>query len=187
MRVVRFVTERSLSREVLATTSLGLLLSAVVAGSGLRRRFPVPASDWNPTAIKATFDGALIDDNHHLLLYYVLNNTTDRDYRLSDGSNVTMMMKLRGQPRSLREVSAADLKVFYPISVLSRQRQIVVVKYLRRAYDFRTQLKFHATAKEEQAFQEKLKAFVRGQSPDLGGFVLFDKASGYRIDLPCDF
>jgi hypothetical protein len=137
--------------------------------------------------MKVTFDGAMLDDGRHLLLYYVLNNATDADYLLKDGSKVAMMMKLRGQARSWRELSTADLKVSYPIFVPSRQRQIVVVKYLRRTYDFQLQLKYHASAKEEQAFQEKLKAFVRNQSPELGGFVLFDRASGYRIDLPCDF
>ena len=134
-----------------------------------------------------TFDGVTLNDKHYLLLYYVLNNATDTDYRLRDGSNVVMMMKVRGQSGGERELSPSDLTVFYPIFVPSRQRQIVVVKYLGQTYDFRLQLKLHASPKEEQAYHDKLGVFVRHQSPNLGGFVLLDKASRYRIELPVDF
>jgi hypothetical protein len=129
----------------------------------------------------------MLDDGHHLLLYYVLNNATGTDYRLKDGSNVTLMMKVRGQAGGEHDLSPAELNVFYPIFVPSRQRQIVVVKYLGQTYDFRLQLKLHASPKEEGVYHEKLKAFVRHQSPGLGGFVLLDKASRYRTDLPVDF
>lgn len=137
--------------------------------------------------MRVTFDGVMLDDGHHLLLYYVLNNATDADYQVKDGSNVIMMMKVRGQPGRGRELSAANVRVSYPIFVPSRQRQIVVVKYLGQTYDFRLQLTMNPSPKEEQAYQEKLKALVRRQSPDLGGFVLFDKATRYRIDLPLNF
>jgi hypothetical protein len=166
--------------------NLVLWLSLAVAGSGLQRPPAIATLAWNAAALKATFDGVALDDDRHLLLYYVFKNTTNADYRLEDGSNVVVMMKLRGKHPGWRELSPQDLRVFYPIFVPSRQRQIVVVKYLRGTYGFRPQLKLHASSKEEQAFQARLKAFVRIHSPDFGTLVLFDKTAGYRIDLPWD-
>lgn len=174
------------SPRVLSGANLVLWLSLAVAGSALQQPPVTATRTWNAAALKATFDGVALDEDRHILLYYVFKNTTNADYRLENGSNVVVMMKLRGKHPGWRELSPQDLRVFYPIFVPSRQRQIVVVKYLRGTYDFRLKLKLHASSKEEQVFQEKLKAFVRIHSPDFASLVLFDKTAGYRIDLPWD-
>ena len=143
----------------------------------------MPEGAWNSKAIEAVFDGIMLDEDKHALFYYVLKNATDSDYRLSRGPNVAIMMKLRGQKQLLRELSDQQLRLSYPISIRGRQRQIVTLQDLRRTYNFKERLPEHPGVEAYQPYQKKLEAFIQSQSPDFDGFVLFDKAHHYRIDL----
>lgn len=145
-----------------------------------------PAGAWDSQAIRATFDTVRIDDNRHLLFYYVLNNLTDADYRIDDGTNIVVMARRRGQRNVLIKLSEKDIKVFYPIVLPAKQRHILVVRDLRRRYRFESELKEteNPTPKQELAEQKKLQRLIERASPSFNGFALFDKASGREIDLP---
>jgi hypothetical protein len=145
-----------------------------------------PSGSWDSQAIHATFDTVRIDDNGHLLFYYVLNNLTESDYRIDDGTNMVVMARRRGQRNALIELSEKDIKVFYPIVLPAKQRHILVMRDLRRRYKFESELKEkeNPTPKQELAEQRKLQRLIERASPSFNGFALFDKASGREIDLP---
>ncbi len=144
-----------------------------------------PPGSWDSHAIQVTFDGVLVDENKHVLFYYVLNNMTDMDYRISDGSDVVVMGKQRGTKNTLVELSVEQVKVFYPIILPAKQRHILVIRDLRRTYkSFHGELKENPTPKEEQAYHNNLEALIDRLFPNFNGFVIFDKASSREIDLP---
>ena len=156
-------------------------------GGALARPEPAskPVGSRNSDAIRATFDAVRIDDDHHLLFYYVLNNLTDQDYRIADGSNVVVMAKRSGKSAPT-ELSATDIKVFYPIVLPAKQRHILVMRDLRRTYRFKSVIKEkeNPTPRQEQAEEKRLEALIDRVSPGFHGFVIFDKATNREIDLP---
>lgn len=166
-------------------TAAGLFMTPITCARGSQKASSKPPGSWDSHAVQVTFDGALVDENKHVLFYYVLNNTTDTDYRITDGSKVVVMGKLRDQKSPLVELSAKQVKVFYPIILPAKQRHILVIRDLRRTYNsFHEQLKENPTPKEEQAYYRNLEGLIDKFFPGFNGFILLDKASSREIDLP---
>ena len=180
-RVMMPVRERLLS--VAAAAFLLVPVSSTTLRQGSSSK---PAGSWDSDAIGVTFDAVRIDDGKHLLFYYVLKNLTDQDYRIADGSNIVVMAKRRGRRNALAKLSAKDIKVFYPITLPPKQRHILLMRDLRRTYNFKSELTEveNPTPEQEQAEQKRLQALINRISPSFNGFVIFDKATSREIDLP---
>ncbi len=161
-----------------------LLLIPIFGGLRRQPSSLKPPGPWNSKAIEGIFDGAMLDGHKNVLFYYILKNMTDVDYRLADGSGVTIMMKLRGPKEAFLDLSPQKLRIPYPIFIPAKQRQILVIVDLSRTYGSKLELSLHYSLQEYQEYEKKLEGLIQRQTPDFDGFVLFDKTHDYRIDLP---
>jgi len=141
---------------------------------------PTPPKPWDSRSITAEFDRLDTEgENNNIVFYYTLQNNTDFDYRLPEGST-TLMAQLE-QTKSLSAskdgFTTHDTAVFLPAK--QRYRYAVHV-----AYPYEIKLKDSATDVETKAWREKLGVYVNDEMSNLNGFVLFDEANRYQVILP---
>ena len=131
--------------------------------------------NWNRGGIRAVYMATQlreVDKTHaSLVLSYDLNNLTNVDYRLTDGSGVVIMSRLRTDG-SLSQEQAIHLS--YPVFLPAGQRAHLAVEITKE----------FAWPKDDSHHDEKLKEFVRQTLATVRGFVLFDENSHSQIDLP---
>jgi hypothetical protein len=137
--------------------------------------FGARANGWNSRAIESTLAGVQVrelDPEHAAVVFlYDLDNRTDADYRLASGPDVVIMSRLQpgGSLTSAQQVSL-DAGAFVPAK--NRTRISVDVS---RPFDW--------PAKRDAWGDRRLRQFVADQVVGLQGFVLFDQAVRYQIEL----
>jgi hypothetical protein len=135
-----------------------------------------PPKPWNPSAIKSSFAGVQVREmdaaNAVLVFYYDLENTTDFDYRLESGPNLVLMSRLKSNGSLSSE---KPIKLSYPAFVPARSRARVALEIARP---------FAWPTRTDAASQGKFRELVNGEVANLKGFVLFDGATRYQIELP---
>lgn len=142
---------------------------------------PKQPRDWNTHAIRGTFAGVQvkeIDPTHAQLVFsYDLENATDAEYRLAGGPEVALMEQLKsdGSLRSQDSVRI-DNAVFLPPKSRGRIGLQVV-----RPFNWPSQI---ATGQVGPFTQDKFRSFVGKEVSNVQGFILFDEASRYKIELP---
>ncbi|HEX2664911.1 MAG TPA: hypothetical protein VHM93_18925 [Candidatus Acidoferrum sp.] len=133
------------------------------------------AQGWNRDGVKAVYMAAQlreVDKTHaSLVLSYDLDNLTNLDYRLADGSGVVIMSRVKSDG-SLTQEQAIHLS--YPVFLPAGQRAHLAVEITKE----------FAWPKDDSHHDEKLKEFVRQTLATVRGFVLFDETSHSQIDLP---
>lgn len=162
---------------VIVTSTVAVLLLAILTLA--RPAFQKPPKEaragWNGEGIKATYVAAQlreVDKAHcSLILSYDLSNQTDSDYRLTDGSGVVIMSRLKGDGSLSQEES---IHLSYPVFLPARQRARLAIE-ISRPFSW---------PREDSHYEEKLKEFVKQRLSDVRGFVLFDEARHTQIDLP---
>jgi hypothetical protein len=131
---------------------------------------------WNTSAITASYVGAqfreLDSANAALYLAYEIQNHTDSDYRLADGSGALVMSRLRADG-SLS--SQEQVRLSYPTFLPAGQRARVALEILRP---------FNWPAEGDSAYQDRLREFVNQRLVDVQAFVLFDQADRFQIEFP---
>jgi hypothetical protein len=157
----------------LAVVGVALILILVkIRGAGF---FADRANGWNSSAIESTLAGVRVrevDPAHAAVVFlYDLDNKTDSDYRLSSGPNVVIMSRLQpnGSLSSDQQISL-DSAAFVPAK--NRTRISVEVNH---AFDW--------PAQRDAAADRQLRQFVADEVSGLQGFVLFDQATRYQIEL----
>lgn len=139
------------------------------------RFFAGRASGWNSRAIESTLAGVRVrelDPGHAAVVFlYDLDNRTDNDYRLASGPNVVIMSRLQpsGSLSSDQQVSL-DSAAFVPAKNRTR-----ISLELKHSFDW--------PAQRDAAAERQLRQFVADEVSGLQGFVLFDQASRYQIEL----
>jgi len=136
---------------------------------------------WNPTPIQSTFAGVQVkevDSTHATLIFsYDLDNNTDTDYQLTKGSSTVVMTRLKSSGSvSSEEPIELDNSVFLP----ARNRARIAVQ-ITRNFGWPASL---PGAQIGPVNQEKFRAFVAQEVANLSGFVLFDQATHFQIELP---
>ncbi len=150
---------------------------------------PATPNPWNANAIVATFDhpeqeigqpNKGPDDFQPVLyaVYYDLENTTQNDYYLPPRGQLQLAERLR------RENSLSDGRHFAldeePIFIPAKQRRRIAVHLFYPDFcDVGPEGK-HARSARWKLITGCLKRDI----PDLNGFVLFDTANRYQINLP---
>jgi hypothetical protein len=139
-----------------------------------------PASVWN-SAIQGSFAGVQVkevDAGHATLIFsYDLDNNTDTDYQLTKGPSTVVMARLKSSGSvSSAEPIELDNSVFLP----ARNRARIAVE-IRRNFNWPTPL---AGAQMGPVNQEKFRALVAQEVANLSGFVVFDQATHFQIELP---
>jgi hypothetical protein len=133
------------------------------------------ANAWNSRAIQSTLAGVRmreLDSTHAaVVFFYDLDNRTDNDYRLSSGPNVLTMSRL--QPNgslSGDEPISLDSAAFVPAKNRTR-----IALEISHAFDW--------PAQRDAAAERQVRQFVADQVAGVEGFVLFDQAARYQIEL----
>ena len=152
-----------------------LLTVWAFGGTSFKRQPREAAKNWNRDGIKAVYMATQlrqVDKNHaSLVLSYDLNNLTDVDYRLSDGSGVVIMGRLKSDGSLSQE---QRMRLSYPVFLPAGQRAHLAIEITQE----------FVWPKEDSHHDEKLKEFVRQTLNSVEGFVLFDESSRTQIDLP---
>ena len=134
------------------------------------------ATPWNSKAIGATLAGIQVKevDSAHaaVVFFYDLDNKTDRDYRLANGPGVVIMSRLRSNSSLVsNDQTSPSSAAFVP----ARDRTRIALA-VARPFDWPA----HRDAVAEGEFRQLAASQVAG----LAGFVLFDQADRYQIELP---
>lgn len=163
---------------VIAVISCGVLF--FVAGYFSRAPRVVQSATkqqpWNSRAIQSTFKGVQVRelDSTHAAVDFVfeLENRTSSDFQLTPGPSAIIMKRLKADG-SLTSDPAAHLTsaVFLPTN--NRTRITLEVSE-----------PFNWPAKQDAAADQSFREFARNEVSGLDGFVIFDQASRYEVDLP---
>jgi hypothetical protein len=136
---------------------------------------------WNPAAIQsklASVEVREIDPAHAAIVFsYDLENTTDSDYQLPKGPSTIIMTRLKTDGTlSSSEPIELDHSVFLP----SRNRTRISFE-INRPFRWPTEL---VPGRMGPLTQDKYRNLVAQEVGNLRGFVLFDQAAHYQIELP---
>lgn len=167
------------SKQWILLGSLAAVLSAV-AGYAVSRYRHVefssrPPAAWNSNAIKATFAGIQVREidsaNAAVIFFYDLENTTDFDYRIENGPKTNFLSRLKSDGSlSSEEQPRLDHPAFVP----ARNRTHIGLELVRP---------FLWPAQGGEASDQKFREFVKRQTNNLEGFVLFDENTRYQVEL----
>ncbi|HXN99590.1 MAG TPA: hypothetical protein VN881_10985 [Candidatus Acidoferrales bacterium] len=165
----------------IAFLSAAALLFLVLNPPSKQATVPKQPEGWNSNAIRSSFEAVQvkeIDPTHAALIFsFDLQNTTDSDYQLSKDRKVLIMGRLKSNGSFKAEDSMEiDNSVFLPAG--SRARMALKVIY---AFNWPTPM---FPGQVGPLTQEKFRRFVAGKVDDLQGFLLFDEAAHYQIELP---
>ena len=163
--------------------TLGAVCAAILAAGAafvvLHYRHTDPASQhpaaWNSDAIKATFAGIQVREidasNAAVIFFYDLENTTDFDYRLDNGPQTNFLSRLKSDG----SLSSEDQpRLDHPAFVPARNRTHIGVELVRP---------FPWPGQDGSYADQQLREFVRRQTANLAGFVLFDENTRYQVEL----
>jgi hypothetical protein len=136
---------------------------------------------WNSAAIQSSFAGIQVkevDATHAALIFsYDLDNNTDADYQMAKGPTTVVMTRLKANGTlSSDEPIELDNSVFLP----ARNRTRIAVT-ITRGFSWPTGL---PESQVGPVNQEKFRALVAQEVANLSGFVLFDQATHFQIELP---
>ncbi len=165
----------------IAFVSSALVLFFIFSRPSKQAVAPQQPELWNSSAIRSSFEGVQvkeIDPTHAALIFsYDLENTTDADYRLANDPKALIMGRLKSNSSLQAEDSIQiDNSIFVPAR--NRARIALQVSY---PFNWPTQM---FPGQVGPLTQEKFRSFVAGKVADLRGFILFDQAARYQIELP---
>ncbi len=141
----------------------------------------VQAPAWNSSAIHSSFASVQVkevDATHaKLIFFYDLDNNTDTDYHVATGPLTVVMTRLKsnGSVSSEEQVELSN-SVFLP----ARNRTHIAVEVARN-FNWPTGL---SETQIGPVNQEKFRALVSQEVANVSGFVLFDQATHFQIELP---
>jgi len=140
------------------------------------------AGAWNSPAIKGTFAGLRVQEvdpaNAHLIIFYDLENDTHADYRLAAGPDVFVMERLKsGNALSSEQNITLESAAFVPAGNRTR-----IALELARSFDWPALAGLPAQL--DAGAEDKFRQLAASEIADLQGFVLFDRANRYQIELP---
>lgn len=193
---------------IAAAGAAGVVIAlAAVVGVGLWYvARPKPPKPWNTGALKASFDFVDTEgEGNNLVFFYTVENTTPFDYRVSGSPELSIAAKLKQQKSLTFDRDRKGLSLDYPVLVPAGQRVRLSVHLLEYSYSPEnvidnairgtpkgTQDKWlkyrippaHGPDPDDTAHREAVKKYVSEVLENLDGFVLFDEAHRYEIELP---
>jgi len=156
-----------------------VVLSAAATFAVSRYRHAVLASGhpvpWNSEAIKAAFAGVQVREidagNAAVVFFYNLENTTDFDYRMENSPSMNFLSRLKSDGSlSSEDQPHLDHAAFVP----ARNRAHIGLELVRP---------FRWPTQNGAASDEEIREFVKRQTSNLEGFVLFDEKTRYQVEL----
>jgi hypothetical protein len=131
---------------------------------------------WNSQAIQSSLIGVKVrelDATHAAIDFvYDLQNRTSSDYQLTPGPSAVIMERLKADG-SLS--SDPDTRLVSAAFVPTNNRTRITVEMTEP---------FNWPAKQDVGADQSFRDFVHRAAASLEGFVIFDQASRYEIELP---
>jgi hypothetical protein len=137
---------------------------------------PKPEGTWNPRAVQTSYAGLRVREidpsNAAVVFLYDLDNKSQNDYQLAKGSDVVVMSRLKSSKTfsSEKRVTLSD-SAFVPAN--NRTRIALEVNE-----------PFSWPSRMDAASEGRFRDLVAQEVSDLDGFVIFDQAHRFQIDLP---
>jgi hypothetical protein len=168
-----------MGKKIAIGVGIVVLLAAVGVTAGWlakSRSSKPPPGVWNANAIAGSFGGLRVHEadpsNAAILFMYDLDNRSGTDYLLSADANLIVMGRLKStgslSPENQYHLASA---VFLPAGNRTR-------------ITLETTQPFHWPAQMDAAAEAQFRQMVNHSIADLGGFVIFDPANHYQIELP---
>ncbi len=160
---------------------IGVGLATFVAFYVWYSSLPKPQKPWDANAITASFNSAdTKGQDHHLRFLYILENHTDRDYKI--GTSDLLVSAVVTENDSLAgngQVKFEQDSVFLPI-----KQHVVVALELPDYHYPGSDVLVHDTPEERKKYRDAVKKYVNDDLPRLNGFAAFDEGNRYRINFP---
>ena len=174
--------ERTLPRKnlliagILAGAGLLLLLAFVVRTTAVNRARTGAVKPWNEKAFKAKYAGSQLKQGGNgsatLTLSYELENLTDVDFHLAEGSGLVIARKLvSGDGLSQEE----PIRLGYPAFLPAGQSARIAIEITQT---------FRWPQEDDPLYVSRLRDFVKERLANTREFVVFDEASRCQIELP---
>ncbi|OLB30709.1 MAG: hypothetical protein AUH13_10555 [Acidobacteria bacterium 13_2_20CM_58_27] len=152
-----------------------LLTLWAFGGTSFTRQPQEALKNWNRSGVRAVYMATQLREvdktRAALILSYDLSNMSNVDYRLTDGSGVVIMSRLKSDGSLSQE---QRIRLSYPVFLPAGQRAHLAFEITRE----------FVWPKDDSHHDEKLKEFVRQMLAPVRGFVLFDDSSHSQFDLP---
>lgn len=131
---------------------------------------------WSQWTINAGYIGSQLREidktRASLIISYDLENTTDSDYRFSDGPSVVILSRLKSDGSYSQD---QPIRLSYPVFLPARQHARLAVE-ITQPFDW--------PSDTDSGSVEKLRDFVKQRLQNVGEFVLFDEANHRQLELP---
>ena len=131
---------------------------------------------WNQGTIGAGYIGSQLREidrtRASLIISYDVENSTDSDYRLSDGPNVVILSRLTSDGSYSQD---QPIRLSYPVFLPAGQHGRLAVE-ITEPFDW--------PSDTDSGSIEKLRNFVRRRLQNVAEFVLFDEANHRQLELP---
>ncbi|HTZ72342.1 MAG TPA: hypothetical protein VMB47_00345 [Candidatus Aquilonibacter sp.] len=156
-----------------------LLAAAGLAGGWLAkaRASKAPSGVWNAQAINGSFAGIRVQESDSsdasVMFLFDLDNRSGADYSLAGGdSNLIVMGRLK---------STGSLSPEHQYHLASN---VFLPAGNRTRVTLEATEPFHWPAQMDASAEAQFRDMVNRSVADLGGFVVFDPATHYQIELP---
>lgn len=137
---------------------------------------PQQPAAWSQGTINAGYLGSQLREidktRASLVISYDLENTTDSDYRLTDGPNVVILSRLKSDGSYSQD---QPIRLSYPVFLPARQHARLAVE-ITEPFDW--------PSDADSSSIDKLRDFVKQRLQNVGEFVLFDEANHRQLELP---
>jgi hypothetical protein len=160
------------------------VLAAVAGTLVLYRSRPIPPKPWNTSALVASTKAPYfytLSNNDGIHFNYRVTNNTDSDYSLDD--EATKRLKVTFKSEDGAAVSHPigpkdpDTTLDSPVFIPARRTGELTLSINISDYPRRRAIE------AEKDYQDRLEKWDKTDFP-IPGFVLFDEATRYEIDLP---
>lgn len=167
-----------MGRKAAIGVGIVILVAAIgLAGGSIAksRASKAPAGTWNADAIGGAFAGIRVQEadasDASVLFLFDLDNKSGADYNLTGDASLIVMGRLKstGSLSPEHQYRLAST-VFLPAGNRTRMT-------------LQTTLPFHWPSQMDAAAEAEFRQTVNHSIADLAGFVLFDPATHYQIEL----
>jgi len=170
---------------VLRTAAFGggfaVVAAAIFAGFLWWSSRPAKPIAWNTQAVKGTYDGFTVeDDSSYYTFWYVLQNTSDVDYDVTDGTLFSVSGRTdEGNLAECPDCIEIKKPFFVPAHDSLRLQVIFKYKYPKSLTA--------VTDAEKSALHDSERQYLIEEYGGLNGFSILDRSAHYKIELPGDW
>jgi hypothetical protein len=154
-----------------------LVWSLVLVTGSTRTRSRLEATaNWNQGRISVAYVGSQVKQldksRCSLIISYNLQNSSSSDYRLTEGSNLLILSRLKSDGSLSQE---QPVRLSYPVFLPPGQHARLAVE-ITGPFAWPTQ--------EDPAYLDKLREFVKRRLENVAEFLVFDQDNHSQLQLP---